>query len=330
MMKQIGIVGLGLFAQDVHLPSLRILERKRGDFTITALADLKPGRRALGGSMWPQAHLYASAEELLQAEHLDGAFLFTSPGATAAVGTRFLESGVPCLLEKPPGLTFAENRQLAAAARRGKTFAFVAFNRRYAPITELARRLMAEFSGKIEQVRCDFRRIGRIGEDFSTTAIHGLDTVSFLAGAPMEELEIERQPIPGGENVRIRAGHANGVRSTLQFLPDSDVQQECYTVVTKKEQLELHFPCGSGIGKIRLLRGNLTQEFTSPGETHFFRGGYFAEDNRFLASLSAPRLQAPLPNLFEMTASSVGAAEAIRTGLSRWDCPARELNAPHR
>lgn len=330
MMKQIGIVGLGLFAQDVHLPSLRILERQRGDFTITALADLNPERRAAGGDMWPEAHLYASAEELLQAEHLDGAFLFTSPGATAAVGTRFLESGVPCLLEKPPGLTFAENRQLAAAARRGRTFAFVAFNRRYAPVTELVRRLMAEFSGKIEQVRCEFRRIGRIGEDFSTTAIHGLDTVSFLAGAPMEELEIERQPIPGGENVRIRAEHTNGVRSTLQFLPDSDVQRECYTIITQAEQLELHFPCGTGNGKVRLLRENRVLEFTSPGETHFFRNGYFAEDNRFLAALSAPCLRKSLPELFEMTAASVGAAEAIRTGLARWENPVGALSVPPR
>ena len=330
MMKQLGIVGLGLFAQDVHLPSLRLLGRLRGDFRIAAIADLDPERLAVGGRLWPEARRYASAEALRRAESLDGLFLFTPPRATAAVGIRFLESGPPCLLEKPPGLTFAENRQLAAAARRGRTFAMAAFNRRYAPVTELARRWMAGFSGRIEQIRCDFRRIGRTGEDFSTTAIHGLDTVAFLAGAPMEELEIERQPIPGGENLRLRAEHANGVRSTLQFLPDSDVQRECYTVVTRAEQLELHFPCGSGNGKIRLLRGNRVQEFTPPGETHFFRGGYFAEDNRFLAALAAPCLRKSLPELFEMTAASVGAAEAIRTGASRWENPVGTLSAPLR
>lgn len=329
MMKQLGIVGLGLFAQDVHLPALRLLEQLRSDFRITALADLDPARLAAGGRLWPEARRYASAEALRRAESLDGLFLFTAPRATATVGIRFLESGIPCLLEKPPGLTFAENRQLAAAARRGNTFAMAAFNRRYAPVTRTACRLTADFSGKIEQVRCDFRRIGRTGEDFSTTAIHGLDTVAFLAGAPMTEMEVDREPIPGGENLRIRAEHANGVRSTLQFLPDSDVQRECYTVVTRTEQLELHFPCGSGNGKVRLLRGNHVQEFTPPGETHFFRGGYFTEDNRFLAALSAPCLRKPLPELFEMTASSVGAAEAIRLGLSRWESPAgAALSAP--
>lgn len=320
-MKQIGIVGLGLFAQDVHLPSLRILERLRGDFQITALADLRPERLATGGDLWPEARLYSSADELRQSEHLDGVFLFTSPGATAAVGTEFLESGVPCLLEKPPGLTFAENRQLAAAAQRGGTSAFVAFNRRYAPITRVACRLMKEFSGPVEQVRCDFRRIGRTGEDFSTTAIHGIDTVSFLAGAPIKELEIERESIPGGENLRLRARHVNGVRSTLEFLPDSDRQRELYTVITQNELLELHFPCGTGSGMVRILQNSSRREFLLPAaplkEKNFFYGGYYAEDNRFLTALSAPQLQQNSFEAFETTATSVAAAEAIRNGLSR-------------
>lgn len=81
MMKQLGIVGLGLFAQDVHLPSLRLLGRLRGDFRIAAIADLDPERLAVGGRLWPEARRYASAEALRRAESLDGLFLFTPPPA---------------------------------------------------------------------------------------------------------------------------------------------------------------------------------------------------------------------------------------------------------
>ena len=59
----------------------------------------------------------------------------------------------------------------------------VAFNRRYTPlVVELKRRLAG---ATIQHIDCQFYRVGRTGSDFTTTAIHGIDTVRFLAGCDL-------------------------------------------------------------------------------------------------------------------------------------------------
>jgi predicted dehydrogenase len=60
----------------------------------------------------------------------------------------------------------------------------VAFNRRFVPVVQEARRRLAALGpAAVQHLHYEMTRVGPARPDFSTTAIHGLDAVRFLAGA---------------------------------------------------------------------------------------------------------------------------------------------------
>ena len=65
----------------------------------------------------------------------------------------------------------------------------VAFNRRYVPLlAELRERIRLLPAGAtLQHVRYEMVRVNRRDPDFSTTAVHAIDAVRFIAGADFAE-----------------------------------------------------------------------------------------------------------------------------------------------
>ena len=267
---------------------------------------------------------------MIDAEEPDAAVLVVPLTLTAALGARLLERGVPLLIEKPPGRTVEEVDELAAAADAGARDREaagqrrpvphqVAFNRRYVPLVQEARRRLAAIgpAREIQHVHYEMTRVDRFDPDFSTTAIHGLDAVRFLAGADYAEarLRYQERPAlgPGVANIFVDASMSSGATAHLAFCPTAGVVVERATVHAGPHTLFLRIPMWDAYdspGRLQHLeRGRVAADVAGEGTEPFVLGGFYGEYEAFLGDLAAGRT--PSPSLRE-SRQSVQIAECVR------------------
>ena len=103
---RLGVIGLGVVAQAVHLPLLR---NRRDLFEVTAVCDLSAERAARVAERFGlgTAGRFRSAEELLDSGLVDAVLVLTS-GSHGQVAGAALGRGLPTLCEKPLAYTLAE------------------------------------------------------------------------------------------------------------------------------------------------------------------------------------------------------------------------------
>jgi myo-inositol 2-dehydrogenase / D-chiro-inositol 1-dehydrogenase len=135
---RLGVVGLGVVAQAVHLPLLA----KRPDlFRATAVCDLSPSARSvLGGRLGvPDERRFSSADDLFAAGDLDAVAVLSS-GSHGALAAAAARAGLAVFCEKPLAYTLAEVDVLAVLEPRLS----LGYMKVYDPAVERARAVLAE------------------------------------------------------------------------------------------------------------------------------------------------------------------------------------------
>jgi predicted dehydrogenase len=196
----------------------------------------------------------------------------------------------------------------------------VAFNRRFAPLVrELRRRI--EAAGSLQHVHYEMTRVGRRDSDFSTTAIHGIDAVRFLAGSDYAEARFRYRELPeagpGVANILLDAVMATGATAHLAFCPVAGVLVERVTAHAHGHSFLLQVPMWGGVdspGRLQhfengRLVADLSGETVGDGIALFELGGFYREYAAFLDDVEGGRL--PSPGLRE-SRQSVEVAERIR------------------
>jgi myo-inositol 2-dehydrogenase/D-chiro-inositol 1-dehydrogenase len=319
---KLGLVGCGEHARVAHGPSLARCARERGDLELAACCDLDRPRAEAFAREFGFARSFSDPEDLLDAERPDAVVVVVPVARTLAVASRVLERGIPLLLEKPPGETTADvDRLVAAAESSGRVVPHqVAFNRRYAPLVRELRRRVLE-TGPVQHLHYEMTRVERRDSDFSTTAIHGLDCVRYLAGGDYAEARFRYRELPelgpGVANIFVDAVMETGATAHLAFCPVAGVMVERASVHAHGESFYLHVPMWSGVdapGRLwRHHAGTRVDEVdgarVGDGTALFELGGFYAETAAFLDALAASR--APSPSLRE-SRQSVEMAEQIR------------------
>ena len=300
------IIGCGAHARSVHGPSLMRCASERAGVHLAAACDLDAARAERFAREFGFAAAYADIDRMLEREKPDALLLVVPPEKTCDVACRMLERGIPLLMEKPPGMDEAETDRMIAAADRGRAPHMVAVNRRFMPLVRaLKERLDAEPAGGIHHIDYEFVRVNRRDRDFSTTAIHGIDAVRFLAGADYASVRFTFQPAaeaPPASNVFMDGIMTNGVTVRLRFLPVSGALVERATVYAADRMYELRMaiPRGlDGAGRLRCLeRYAVKEEISGPGadgDGLVEAAGVYGENAAFLDALSDGR--APYPDL---------------------------------
>ncbi|MGH9885507.1 MAG: Gfo/Idh/MocA family protein, partial [bacterium] len=292
--------------------------REHADVLLAACCDTDAARAALYSHQFGFARSYTDALAMLEAERPDAAVLVVPPEATAALAGRVLARGIPVLIEKPPGRSLAELDLLIAAA--GKVPHQVAFNRRFVPLVQEARRRLAslEPGSALQHIRYEMTRVGRRDADFSTTAIHGLDAVRFLAGSDYASAQLRYQELPGAGpgvcNIFVEAQMASGATAHLAFCPMAGVVVERATMHAGAHSLFLHIPMWGAFdspGRLQHLEGGRVRADIAgdPAAESFVLGGFYGECEAFLGDLRA--LRAPSPSLPD-SRQSMELADCIR------------------
>jgi myo-inositol 2-dehydrogenase/D-chiro-inositol 1-dehydrogenase len=315
-------IGCGEHARVAHGPSQARCARERRDLLLAGCCDVEQERADAFRREFGYAHAFADVAAMLEAERPDAVVVVVPIERTVAVGAQVLERGIPILLEKPPGTTALEvDRLIAAAERDGRPVPHqVAFNRRFAPLLrELRCRI--EAGPPLQHIHYEMTRVERRDPDFSTTAIHGLDAVRYLAGADYAQARFRYRELPGlgpgVADILVDAVMTTGATAHLAFCPVAGALVERATAQAHGHTLFAHVPMWGGPdspGRLwhfvgGALAADVAGDQTGDGPALFELGGFYGQTAAFLEALAQGR--PPSPSLRE-SRQSVEMAQRVR------------------
>ena len=321
-------VGCGEHARVAHGPSQRRCAAEQHDVVLAACCDIDLGRAETFRREFGHARAYGDLAAMLETERPDAVVVVVPIERTVSVATQVLDRGLPLLLEKPPGASPGDvDRLIETAERGGRSVPVqVAFNRRFAPLVQQLRKSL-EQAGPLQHLSYEMSRVERRDPDFSTTAVHGLDAVRYLAGGDYAEARFRYRELPelgaGVANVFVDAVMTTGATAQLAFTPVAGVLVERAAAHAHGDSFFLHVPMWGGVdspGRLwHFSEGQLVAELSGDrvgdGTALFELGGFYRETVAFLGALAARR--APSPGLRE-SRQSVAIAEHMRERRSEY------------
>lgn len=331
---KLGLVGLGYICVAQHTPALMKYAREVAPIDF-ALCDPSAERRAEWQERFGKYPAYASADEMLDCEKLDAAYVLVPPEATCEVAEKFLLAGIPTFTEKPPGLNGSETERLIRAAE--VTVHAVGFNRRFSPLIRRMKEIaIAEETGPALLAACEFTRVGRYDPDFTTTLIHGLDALRYLGGdlAALSARTILREGpsalSAGSKGKRpyrsyvIHGAFASGALMEIRCFPVSGHTVERYTLLARDLTVRTCLPGLGDVGELAVYRqGRLAERCSEAdlglsGAPECVRFGFYDQARRFLDAVrspeaSRPGLGGPAGTTFQETLQSMEVADFLRT-----------------
>jgi predicted dehydrogenase len=316
-------IGCGEHAASSHGPAQALYAARHPGFVLAACSDIDAARAAKHRERFGFARSGGDPWAMLDAERPDAVVVVVSEEAMCDVASRVLELGYPLLLEKPPGRTPQEVDRMVEAAdgcgRRQEPVPHqVAFNRRFAPMVRAARDAAREIGAPLRHVHYEMTRVGRRDPDFSTTAIHGIDAVRFLAGSDYASVRFSYRERPeiglGVADIFMDAVMASGATAHLAFCPNAGVVVERATLHADGHSLFVQVPMWGGAdspGRLEHFEdGRLRSRVDGDAAAEpFVLGGFYAEYEAFVGDVAAGRT--PSPGLRE-SRQSVAVAERIR------------------
>ncbi|MBL0220806.1 MAG: Gfo/Idh/MocA family oxidoreductase [Myxococcales bacterium] len=143
------IAGFGFIAERGHLPAYLAHPER---FTITAVADLCPARRALAQRLIPGVRVYQQVDAMLASAQRDFDFIdiATPPSEHAAISHAAFDRGLHVLCEKPISTTDEDARSMLAHAAAARRVFFPSHNYRHAPVVKRVRELLD--TGKVGKI----------------------------------------------------------------------------------------------------------------------------------------------------------------------------------
>jgi predicted dehydrogenase len=164
----------------------------------------------------------------LDRTELDAIVCTVQPAATAALVRSLLPLQIPLFIEKPPGISLAEAKLLAADAAEAHAFTFVAFNRRFIP--SIVRLKAWSTRNAPRFARAEMLRTKRLEPDFAiATGIHAIDAIRFLMGHP-ESIEVKRNrhSNEAAYDYSIRFAYADSREAEISLMIDTGLRRESY------------------------------------------------------------------------------------------------------
>jgi predicted dehydrogenase len=320
---KICVIGCGQLANSHHGPAYVKYSQENSDTVLAACSDIIEQRAADFSKRFGFRRHYTDPIRMLELEHPDAVCLVVPPSVTPQIACQILLMKYPLLIEKPPGLTVDETDQMIEAARLSGTQNQVAFNRRYTPLVSLVKKLLIEnvTPGDVQHLHYDFFRIGRTDADFSTTAIHGIDTVRFLAGSDYARISFHYQELPAlgptTANILMDCTFESGVTAQICFCPASGAVIERATIHTLNQIFFLKLPIWNAFDSpgsvVHVKKGEVVGSFSGPevstGAEDFVLNGFYHENALFFNDIRSGRM--PWGNI-ESGRQSVEIAQLIR------------------
>ena len=326
-MFKICIIGCGHMARSGHGPALKRYAQTYPDTLLAACCDIDCARAEAFKEQFGFECAYTDYILMLNEVKPDAVCLISPVEKTVDMAIQILKMGYPLLLEKPPGRNLQEASRLAQVADEAHVTARVAFNRRYTPL------LMAlkEFTDKetIRNITYQMYRKDRRDDDFSTTTIHAIDAVKFIAVSDYKNVDFTYQHIDGESanvaNIYMNATFDNNAVAQLSLVAMGGTVAERISVNTDIATYFVELPFWNNPdspGKLtRLVGDQITNKIS--GDTlvdcteMYMESGFFEENRNFF---EAVRLNDKTQNA-SSGLQSVDLADHIRKRKSHYSKP---------
>lgn len=296
MSFKICTIGCGGMASSGHGPSFRKYAQEREDVILAACCDLDAGKAEIYREKFGFQKAYTDMKTMLDAEKPDAVSLVVPVNLTERLSIQVMEMGYPVILEKPPGMDREQTLRMIETAERTGVFNQVSFNRRHMPIVRRVKELSKGIYGQLWQY--DFFRINRRDADFSTTSIHGIDTMKFLAGSDYKSVRFRYLPNPElpqlAPMILLDCEFADGQAGRITFAPGTGISAERCTVHGTNQMLYATFPyhgtkgAMDANGMITLTRdGEIVHQEAGIEAESFVENGFYGENAHFLDCVRA-------------------------------------------
>ncbi|GHU78210.1 hypothetical protein AGMMS49992_28270 [Clostridia bacterium] len=318
---KICVIGCGSHSSFVHGPSYRKYAALHPDIHLAACCDLNLDAAKAYAQAFGFERTYTDFSEMIVRERPDMVGVVVPVALTCGIIQTVLRAGIPCLAEKPPALTGEDAQHLANVVKETAMPFRAAFNRRYTPLVRVIKTQLQNAEDPIQYIHYGMHRMGRNDADFSTTAIHGVDLVRYLADAPYASVRLAYDPIhnSGKEcfNIYLDGCMENGVRVRLDFLPLTGLVSECVGIQTNRRSYSLELPIGphDALGRLvtyenKELVSSITSKDCPDGVEFYEANGFYYEIASFLDQLRTGTSETDgMPASY---VQSVALAEAIR------------------
>ena len=182
----VGVIGCGS-----HSSSHFAMIAQEPRLCLAAIVDIDPERRKTTAAEHGPERAFADYREMLDTCNLDLVQVLTMPGHLVPIVLDCLQRDLHTVVEKPPGMSSDQTREMAAAAGKSKGKAMVSFNRRYFPEVLAVRRLARERGGASHAAATYNKPVTRLGtptmagiapDPVICDAIHHVDLLRWLVG----------------------------------------------------------------------------------------------------------------------------------------------------
>lgn len=180
----VAFIGAGSHANYAHYPSLAEME----DVQMVAVCDLSPERASATAQRWNIPHTYTDYRQMLAETQPQAVYIIMPPHQMFDIVADCLQRGLHVFIEKPPGITAEQTRNLARLAERNGCLSMVGFQRRFVPMVVQARQRVEE-RGAITQCLARFVKsggreayYGGAVDILTCDAIHAVDNLRWMGG----------------------------------------------------------------------------------------------------------------------------------------------------
>ncbi len=184
---KISVIGAGTLASYVHYPSLSQIE----DAEIVGVCDLIEEKAKKIAEKYKIPAIFTDYKKMLEKVSPDAVYIIMPPHHLYDIVIHCLNEGLNVFIEKPPGITKEQTKQMALVADKKGCLTMVGFQRRFAPVMVKSKEEVDKRGGII-QCQANFFKYyvnqstyydGAV-DILTCDAIHAVDILRWMAGEP--------------------------------------------------------------------------------------------------------------------------------------------------
>ena len=200
---KVALIGAGVMANTVHYPSLV----EFNDVEIVGLCDVDEDKLKQTAEKFGISKTYTKYVKMIEETNPDAVYVLMPPYHLFDVTVFCLQQGLNVFIEKPPGVTKEQTKQLANWAEKKACLTMVGFQRRFAPVMAEAKKRITD-RGEILQCQANFFK-NQIGKPpyyngaidiLTCDAIHAVDILRWIGGEPKKIYSSVRSLFAGYDN----------------------------------------------------------------------------------------------------------------------------------
>ncbi len=184
----IALIGAGGMANSVHYPSLFEFD----DVNLVGLCELVPSKLQATAERFEIEQTFTDYRQMLEKTGPDAVYILMPPQHLFPLVIHCLSQGHHVFIEKPPGVTLHQTKEMALAAEKHGCKTMVGFNRRFIPLLQKVKAKVEE-KGPILQCMSTFHKntpsalyYDGVIDVLTCDAIHAVDALRWLGGGDVK------------------------------------------------------------------------------------------------------------------------------------------------